>query len=483
MGKKSIAKNYIFNLIYQILLIILPIITTPYVAQVLSPNGVGIYGYTSSIATYFVLFGTLGISTFGQREIAYYQDDKDKKSKIFFELQIIKLVTMVISIIIYYLCFCRTGENALYYQILLITLLSNIIDITWFFQGMEDFQKVVLRNLAIKLLSVGCIFIFVKNSNDLWKYVLIYSLSSFIGNLSMWISIFKNISFVKIEWKEMTKYLVPILSLFIPQVAVQVYTVLDKTMIGSILNDMESVGLYEQAEKIVKLTLTLVISLGTVMVPRIANLYKKNDKNQINLYMYKVFNFIWFLATPLFFGLIAISDNLVPWFLGNGYEKVSLLIKILSPLLYAIGLNNVIGVQYLIPTGKQKIFTISVTIGAIINFVMNCICIKILGVLGACISTVLSETIILLYQIYYVKKHKNFDIKAIYKSSVKYLISGSVMFLCSSFVGMLLPATIISTIIQIFVGAIVYILVLVILKDQFFIGYYNKYKNKLCMRR
>ena len=160
--KNSLAKNYIFNLIYQLLTVITPIITTPYVSRILGASNIGIYGYTFSIVTYFVLFGSLGIAMYGQREIAYAQNDKDKQTKVFWELVLIRIFTNIIALGIFYFFFCRNGEYSEYYTILIFELIANAVDVSWYFMGIEDFGKPVIRNIIVKLLGLVCIFIFVK---------------------------------------------------------------------------------------------------------------------------------------------------------------------------------------------------------------------------------------------------------------------------------------------------------------------------------
>ncbi len=481
--KKSIKKNYIYNLAYQLLVIITPIITTPYLSRILGAEGIGTYSYTISIVTYFLLFGTLGIATYGQREIAYYQDDKQKRSKIFWELIIIRFITLFVASILFYFIYAKHGDFALYYKILTLELIASMFDISWFFQGMEEFKKIVLRNLLVKILSVIAIFVFIKAPDDISKYLMIYVATTFVGNISLWGYLKKYVVFTKINFKIIVKHLFPIISLFIPQIATQIYTVLDKTMIGSILNDMQAVGFYEQAQKIIKITLTLVTSLGIVMVPRISNLFKTGKKEEISLYMGKAFNFVWFLATPLLFGTIAITDNFVPWFYGEAFESIKILIVVLSFILHSIAFSNIIGVQYLVPVQKQNILTISVVIGAISSVLLNFLLIPLLGVFGACLATVISEFNVTIYQIFYVKKHNEFDISNIYKLAPNYLISGGIMGILVYGVGTLLKPNIISTFIQIFIGGVIYSGMLLILKDKFLLSNLEFLKHKIIKQR
>lgn len=221
--KKSITKNYIYNLAYQILVIIIPIITTPYVSRVLGAESIGIYSYTLSIATYFILFGSLGIALYGQREIAYKQDNKKEYSKTFWEIVILRFITMSIATITFYFAFVfRKNEYSTYYGILLLELIGNAFEIGWFFQGLEDFKKTVTRNLVVKLISVISIFVFVKSKNDLAKYFVIYVLSTLLGNASLWLYLPKTLEQVKINELNIVKHIKPTISLFIPQVATQI---------------------------------------------------------------------------------------------------------------------------------------------------------------------------------------------------------------------------------------------------------------------
>lgn len=272
-NKQSITKNYLYNLFYQILIIIVPLFTTPYLSRVLGAEAIGIYSYTLSIATYFILFGSLGVAMYGQREIAYVQDDKEKRSKIFFEIVIMRFITLGISLLLFYFSFCTQGDYRVYYKILILEIVANSLDISWFFQGLEEFKKTVIRNTVVKLVSIICIFTFVKSANDLSKYFLIYVLSTLIGNISMWMYLPKYLKKIRRKELKILKHVKPTAVLFIPQLATQAYTVLDKTMIGAMVADKSEVGFYEQAQKMVKLLLTIATSLGTVMVPRMASTF------------------------------------------------------------------------------------------------------------------------------------------------------------------------------------------------------------------
>ena len=474
---KSITKNYIYNLVYQILIIIMPIITTPYLARTLGAEGTGIYSYTISIVTYFILFGSLGLALYGQREIAYVQDDVKKRSKIFFELVILRFFTMSISMILFYFTFGRNGEYALYYKILLLEMFANCIDISWFFQGIENFKKTATRNIVVKILSVISIFIFIKNENDVAKYLLIYVLTTLLGNASLWIGIKKYITKVNFKELKIFSQLKPTIQLFIPQIAIQVYTVLDKTMIGGMTEDMAEVGYYEQTQKIVKILLTVITSVGTVMMPRIAKCFAEGEIKQIKNYMNKSFQFVYMLAFPLVFGIIAVSDNFVPLFFGQGYEKVKILMKIMSFIILFIGLSNIIGSQYLLSTKNQKQYTTSVVCGAIVNVIFNFILIRFYKSIGAVIATVIAECVVTSVQFFFIRKE--FNILKIIKLSKNYSISALIMFVVTIIIDIIVKSNMLGIILQVVFGGIIYFVILLIEKDNLILELKTKFLSKI----
>ena len=475
--KKSLTKNYIYNLIYQIMVLILPLITAPYISRVLGAENIGIYSYTLSISAYFILFGSLGIALYGQREIAYKQKDKEKYSITFWEIFFLRILTMTIALILYYFIFAKGEQYQTYYKVLILEIIGNCIDISWFFQGLEEFKKTVTRNMLVKLISVICIFLLVKTKNDLYIYFWIYVLSVLIGNISLWLYVPKYVSKIKLKNLHFLKHLKPTIALFIPQIAIQVYTLLDKTMVGAIISDKSEVGYYDQGQKIIKILLAVITSLGTVMLPRIANTYSRGEKEEITRYMKKSFNMVFLLAFPMIFGIIAVSKAFVPIFFGQGYEKVVILINVISPIILLIGLSNVTGTQYLLPTKRQKEFTTSVICGAVVNFILNSCLIWKYGAIGASIGTVIAELTVTLVQIYFVRK--DFDLKKMVKLSRNYIIASIIMFIVCLIVRQVINNNFISVVTQVAVGGLTYGLCLLILKDEFVYEMLNRLKQKV----
>lgn len=479
MAQKSIKKNYVYNLTYQILTLITPLITTPYLSRVFGADGIGTCSYIESISSYFVLFATLGLTTFGQRETSYVQDDRKKRSIIFWETNIIELIASTLCIVAY-VVFSFSQTNYKLYLVLVLNLFSVITNISWFFQGMEEFGKIVLRNIIFKIINIVYIFTFVKTKDDIIIYLFGVAFFGLINNLSYWISVPQYIDRPILKELHPSKHIKTVIALFVPTIAMQVYTVLDKTMIGVITNNSFENGYYEQALKIARLVLTIVTSLGTVMIPRIGYHYSKGDMEIVKQYMYRAYKFVWLCGVPLTLGLIAVSNNFVPWFFGDGYDKVVPLLGILSFLILAIGINNVTGMQYLIPTKRENTFSLTVIIGALTNFVLNFFLIQMFQSMGAAIASVVAETTIAIIQIYIVRKELSpFEIV---KCGLHYFIAGGLMFITLMLIRGYFNATVLHTFELVVIGAIIYGAVMLVMKDEFLLSNVNKIFKKIIKR-
>ena len=474
---KSIKRTYLYNLLQQILTLLTPLITTPYISRVIGAEGIGIYSYASSIVTYFALFAALGTATYGQREISYCQDDKKRRSEVFWNNELLCIITTCISLCFYGLfCFFQK-ENRIVFFILSLSLLDVCLNVSWLLTGLEEFGKIVLRNIIIKVVSIGFIFTFVRTKDDFIIYVLGLTLALIISDISLWPFVLKFIDRPKVKDLKPFSEIKVVFSMFVPTIAISIYTVLDKTMIGIITKNAAENGFYEQALKISRIALTVVTSLGAVMIPRIGYLFEKHDNDLVRQYMYRSYRFVGFIGIPMGLGLLAISPNFVPWFFGKGFEGVIPLIGVLGFLLLSIGINNVTGIQYLIPTKRQNTFTKTVLIGACVNLIANICLIPSLGAIGAAIASVLAETIIAITQLWIVRKE--ISSLAIIKQSLKYIISGFIMFFTLLLINKYLQPSIMNTLVLISSGCFVYFSSLFILRDSFFIENTKKIISRL----
>lgn len=466
-----------YNLLYEVFMLIVPIAVTPYVSRTLGENASGQYSYMFSIVTYFTLFAALGFDKYAQRLIARHQDNKKQQSVDFWEIIIARLMPVILSATVYsvILFFSGFGEK---YQIIAVIMLLNIlaigVDPIFMLQGNEDFSLIVLRNVIIKVIGFVCIFIFVKSPTDLWKYTLIQSLIIVLSGISLWVYMPKYLCKVKLYEIRPFRHLPASFLLFLPTIAVSVYTILDKTLIGLITKIDAENGNYEYAEKLVKMALTIIISLGTVMVPRNTKVFASGKFEEGRKNILNSLKFVFFLGIPLMFGLMSIADNLIPWYLGSGYNKAANLVKILSPIIVIIGMSNVFGLQFLIPMGKDKKFTKAIVIGAIVNFSLNLVFIPKLASYGAAIATIIGESIVTLVMFFMVKKELRLNCSL--KKVWKFLLSGLVMFAICNGLSKHFVSSIINTLIITGVGVCVYFFMLFVLREQFFAGLCHKFK-------
>lgn len=467
MPRKSVKQNYIYNVLFQVTRIIVPLISIPYISRILEPDGVGHYSFYYSICSYFILVATLGTKTYGQRQISFYQDDRYERSKVFWENLIIRCVSVCISLIAWavYISW-QSASSKVLLAILSIDIFVIAIDISWFFQGLEEFGKTASKSIIFKTLNIILIFLFVKKKSDLNIYVLLLVSMNLLENLSLWVHLPKYICKVPIYNLKPFKNIKTIFSLFIPTVAIQIYTVLDKTMIGFFAEESFENGYYEQAMQISRGTLLVVTAMGTVLAPRTGYYYEMNDDVSLKSYLYQSYRFVWFLATPLSLGLFGIAANMVPWFCGNDFYKMIPVLQILSLLILVIGLNSVTGGQYLIPTEKQRYYTFSVILGAICNFLMNLFLIPKFFALGAASSSVVAETVILLVEFYILRKDIN--VKQVFSYARNYVVAGLCMFIVLYFENNLLNASLLHTFCMVVSGVIVYFGILILLKDEIF---------------
>ncbi|MDY3359684.1 MAG: flippase [Clostridium celatum] len=458
----SIKKNYYYNLFYQILSIILPIITTPYISRVFTANEIGVNAYTASIAQYFILLSSLGVGLYANKVIARVKDEQSKIDKYFWAIFFAKSLTTAISLIMYAIVVVFViGENEFIYFLQAINIISIAFDISWLFIGLEQFKNVVMRNTMVRLSSVVCILLFVKDVNDLGKYIFILAASNLIGMLVMWIYVPKFVSKFYFEPEFILKQIKPLLKLFIPQVISMVYSVLDKTMLG-IFSTQEQVGFYDQSQKIIKILQTVITSLTTVMIPRISYLLANNNHEEVRRYMEKTFKYMSYLAFPITFGLFAVAEDFSVWFFGSAFWEVGPVLKLNAFVIIAVSCGYLIGLQYLIPSGREKELSLSYTLAAVLNFVLNLFMLKRFGAIGAVISTIVAEFAVAIVQFFFVRKE--LDVLKMLRGCTKSLIACIIMVLVISPIS--LKSLFITTIIKAIVGMIVYFSVMFILKSD-----------------
>ena len=445
----KLKKNLGYQTIYQILNTCIPLITSPYLARVLGAEKQGVFSYTQSIINYFTLFAMLGVENYGTRTIANCGDDREKRSKSFWNIYFFQMCCTLLSIGIYVVYLTRICSQNVYIAFLQIFyLLGSLVDINWLFFGVEKFKTTVSRNMIIRISSVVLILSTVRKPSDLWIYTLIMAGSTFLSNIILWFFASKEVDVKAIRTvskKEVVKHIKPNLVLFVPLMAMSVYHIMDKTMLG-LLSTYKQVGYYYNADKIINIPIGILIGIGTVMLPRMTALNSNGLINEAKKLFLLSIELIVAVSSAMACGIFAISVEFTPLFFGSGYDECIRVIMMLSPILVIKGLSLVVRMQYLIPNQKEKIFIESVFWGAGINLIVNLLLIVRLGALGAAIGTMAAELVSCFWQ---------------YKKINKYISCSSVIY-CGGIVALVF---------EILTGVVVYSLLC--------IGYWKLTKNKI----
>ena len=456
----KVIKNYLYNLSYQILTIILPIITVPYVTRIFTSEALGNYVFYNSIVSYFSLFAMLGIGIYGTKQIAAAND----VSSTFWNIYVIQLIASILAMAVYIIAiFSIPQMGGIIPLIVGITLFAKMIDISWLFSGKEDFKKITIRNTVVRIIGVISIFTFVKSSDDLYLYVFLIVIFDFLGQFVMWVPAKKFIKRPSFNAKVIKKNLHPIVLLFLPQVAISLYVVLDRTLLG-LLGSYSDVGIYEQGQKLVSILLKVVSSLGVVMLPRVANLLsERRDKEAQNMvkFSFILYNLIIF---PMMFGLIAVNEVFVKLFLGQNFQDVKYVLYVIVFNIMFVGWTNILGYQVLVVRNKNKEFMLSTTIPAFVSVAVNIAVIPFFGYIGASITSVVVEVLVFAIQWYYSRNIINKNL-LFNKDLAKIILSSLVMFgavmLCKMTLGL---DGIVGLIIYLAVGGISYLGMIFLLK-------------------
>ena len=474
---KNIKKNYIFNVTYQILSLIIPLVTIPYLARILQPEAVGILSYSESIVSYFSLFAVLGTTIYAQREIGKVQDSPEARSKVFWEIQIVRTISGLIAIAAYIVYVFVVNTNFVVCMVLTLEIFNTIVDITWFYQGLEDFRFTVICGLIGRILGLVFIFVFVKSPDDLWLYALSKGGISVLVNLIMWALLPKYLR--KVRGVKPFKHIKTIVSFFIPAIATQVYMILDKSMIGWMTSTRVENGYYEYADKIIRISIVVISSLAAVLIPRVSKAYADGDNETVKNIVYQAIRYVWLIGIPIMAGFLAVADVFVPVYLGEGFEKSAELMKIFAPIVVIVGMANIIGLSFLIPINKQNVYLVSVVVAAVINLGLNFLLIPKLYSVGAAIASVAAEFISICIQFGYIFKKKLLSAKNVFLPSIKYLIAALIMFAAVYAVKTFLPVNVWALLALIAIGIVVYFTFVFILRDSFTIEFTKKVFAKI----
>jgi O-antigen/teichoic acid export membrane protein len=453
---KKIIKNFIYHIFYQILTIVTPLMTSPYLSRTLGKEGLGQYQYTYAIAGYFAMVCMLGLNTYGNRECAVSKGDRAELSKVFSGLYCIQMGASLLSVMVY-LIYTAVAGGQLRSLFLVQTffILSYATDITWLFYGLEEFDKIVFRNTLIKLITVVSIFTLIHSQEDTLIYCAIMAGSAFLSQIVMWPFSRRYVDWRKVEIAFVKKHIKPVLLLFLPTIGVQIYATIDRIMLGQMMG-MDAVGLYGSAEGIAKMPYGIVTSLTVVMMPRLSRLSRQGNYQEAEKYRKNTMQITMMIAFPICLGLMAISEKMIPWYLAEEFSYCAVMLKYLVIIILFMAWTDVIQKQCIIPMKKDTILVKSAFLTAAVNVVANLVMIPRYGIMGAVWGTIFSEALVMFYKTASV--WKDIQIWEYIREILPYGIFAGIMYFCVRLVGNHWDdCSIYITFIQIITGMVVYV--------------------------
>lgn len=425
----SVKTNFALNLANTLSGLIFPLITFPYASRILLADGIGQIQFFQGIINYVGLCTALGIPLYAIREIARVRKDKVLCSKTTVEILLLhSLLTLVGYIIVFILIFTITKVQADIPLFLLLSahLFFSAIGALWFYQGIEDFKYITIRAVLIRLFSLVCLFVFIKDKSDLFYYAVISVTAEVGSNLFNFIRLRKYIDVSQLHLKELRpqRHLRPALKIFAMNVVISIYINLDSVMLGFMKNEV-AVGYYTASTRITKSILGVVSSLGTVLLPRFTNLISNNCMDEFRQLAEKLTNFTLAISLPLTVGLIFMAAPLIHLFCGDKFEPAILTVQIMAPIILFISLSGIMCWQILFPLDKEKWVVYATLIGAITNFMLNLLLIPSYSQYGAGIATSVAECLVVIITIVFARRYVS--IKLTSKQNIHYYIAVTLM--------------------------------------------------------
>lgn len=451
----SLRSNFAWNSSYQIVRIITPFITTPYLARVLGSEVLGTYSYTCTVAGYFTTFCLLGLAQYGNREIAKVRGDREASSRVFCSILAMQVAIGVFVFLAYLLyVVLLSGELSPYMMAWGIWVAAEVVDISWFFYGIEDFKEMTIRNLAVRVAVIIGIFALVHNSGDLMTYCLLQSVAFAINSWVLWILLRGRISFHRPTVKEVLVHVKPNLILFAPVLAISVYMQFNEVILGNV-SGMSEVSFYDNAYKIVTVPLAVIQSLSTVMIPRMSNVISRGDRDSARYYLSVSSWASQLMSFGLMFGIAGIAHEFVPVFFGPGFEACEQLMPLLAPIVPVCAWSGLLGNQYLIPHEQDSKYLVSVLLGAGVSVSFCSLLVRPYGAFGAAVATVCAELTVSVVQSVYVRR--SLPLRSFLLDAMPFMLIGLVEFAAVRLVGAIMGASIAGLACQILAGIVVYV--------------------------
>lgn len=465
MKEKSLAKNSIYYLVYQVLNVIFPFISGMYVARILLPDAIGKVSYAQNISSYFALLAFLGIPTYGLREISRTRQDKNELSKLYSELMLINTCSTTIFLLIYLVLILSVDSyrnNLSLYFITGGSIALNYLNNSWLFEGLEEFKFIALRNILFKVGNFFLLVFLVKGQED----YLFYAAITVLGTAGNYIfNMLYTPKFVRftISGLNLKRHLKSIFTLLVVNLAIELYSLVDVTMLG-IFSEDKNVAYYTYAQRIFRILLQVVNSFTIVIVPRMALYFKENKKREFNNVVSKTLEMIFVLSIPIIVGVQIVASDAVVLIYGKAFSNAAQTLQILSLIMIMSPIGYLLGSRMLLVTGHENQMVYCVTFGMVVNIIGNSILIPIYEQNGAAVASVVSELCVMLIYVWF--GHKYYCLNNILPSFLKTIVSAAIMGFIIYLLGMLIDNLLVKIMLQVICAILTYFLLQFFLKEN-----------------
>lgn len=467
MKKDRAFTNYFYNVLLKGLTAVFSIVVSSHLAKTLGQDVTGISDYTGSIVSMIAIFATMGISLYGEKRMSELRDNRQELSRAFWNIIALRLIGVLVGLCITLIAlFFVKYDYKTVLLIQLITLPTMAIDITFLYVGEENFRTTAIRNTILKIVNVILIKWLIQSPNDLILFVVINVSTAFLGNLSLWLGHRKYVDFVMPTLEGIKENIMPALKMFAPQAAISLYTILDKTMIGSLYN-MANVTFYNIANSLAQVLISIATSISEVLWPRLVNVRTKGDNTEAERLISLALKLNFMVAIPMCFGLAAVGPTFTKWVYevnNPAYYEAGIMMIFMAPLIIIISVNRILAFQIVVPAGHLDDYSKSIYLACVVNTISNFLLIPRFGGYGAIVASAIGESSTMIYLYFKARKIVKFD--GIFFVFVRYLCVSIIMYIAVRYVGSLLPASLLTNALQVVTGVAVYAIILLVMKDE-----------------
>lgn len=478
----SVKNSVFYNVILAISQVFFPLITFPYLARTLGPEHIGALNFAESIAKYFVMLAALGIPIYGIREIAKVQQDELKRTFVFTEIFLINLIcTLGLSVffLLLVLFIPHLYRDATLFYWTIAYFIFQVFYLEWFFNGMNQFRFIAIRQFVIRFFFIVFVFIAIKSKYDYINYMILqFGLNVLLAFINL-NYIRKLIQFKKIRFDtiQLKKHIKPLLYLFLTIFSISIYFSMDTILLG-FLADNESVGYYSTALKLNKLIIAVFSAITVAIFPSLIHLYQKGEVDHFKELIKQVFFVLVSLSIPIVILIIFCAPEIVHILFSQSFDRAILPLQITAPLIIIVSLSSIFGFQVLSALSKDKEILNSAIFGMIVSIVLSILLVPAYKEIGEAVTILLTELAVSISFIYYTKKY--IKIGGLTKLFYKLLFAG-LPYLLFVFLFKQIIIDDFSRLVTICIISLIWFVVyhLFILKDSCFRTYINRFLEKI----